>query len=157
MLLLFAEEDEPPRAVVIARDLDGRPERAEGFAQAAADSKRTWPFEVVVGALAEPEVEAWLVAAWDPEDDSERQRLAALCGELHFDPCAKPERLTSKNEADRKDAKRVLAALTATGRDAGARWADAPVERLESRGASCGLTRFVREVRQHLVPVVKRG
>lgn len=154
-LLLFAEEAEPPAAVVIARDLDRRSERAGGFAQAVAAG--SWPFEVVIGALAEPEIEAWLIAAWIPEDDSERKRLAALRGELHFDPCAKPEQLTSKNEADRKDAKRVLAVLTTTGRDALARWEDVPLERLEAHGGACGLARFVREVRERLVPIVERG
>ncbi|WP_437644759.1 hypothetical protein [Sorangium sp. So ce362] len=90
------------------------------------------------------------------EDDSERERLAALRGELHFDPCAKPERLTSKNPADRKDAKRVLTVLTSAGRGADARWADVPVERLEANGVACGLARFVREVQERLVPVVQR-
>jgi hypothetical protein len=156
-LLLFAEEDEPPKAVVIAWDVDRKSERVRGFAQAVADRRRTWPFEVVIGALPEPEIEAWLVAAWVPEDDSERQRLDALRRELHFDPCVQPERLTSKNEADRKDAKRVLAVLTTSGRDADARWADVLAERLEASGAACGLARFVREVREHLVPVVERG
>lgn len=154
-LLLFAEEVEPPVAVVIARDMDGRAERAEGFAQAVVAG--SWPFDVVLGALPEPEIEAWLVAAWVPEDDSERQRLDALRRELHFDPCVQPERLTSKSEADRKDAKRVLAVLTTTGRDADARWADVLVEHLEASGAACGLARFVREVREHLVPLVERG
>lgn len=154
-LVLFAEEAEPPAAVVIARDLDRHSERAEGFAQAVAAG--SWPFEVVLGALPEPEIEAWLIAAWIPEDDSERKRLAALRGELHFDPCTKPEQLTSKNEADRKDAKRVLAVLTTTGRDALARWEDVPLERLEAHGGACGLARFVHEVRERLVPIVERG
>ncbi|WP_437935250.1 hypothetical protein [Sorangium sp. So ce341] len=154
-LLLFAEEDEPPAAVVIARDLDGRAARAEGFAQAVAAG--SWPFDVVIGALPEPEIEAWLIAAWIPEDDPERKRHAALRGELHFDPCAKPEQLTSKNEADRKDAKRVLGVLTTTGRDALARWSDVPLGRLEAHGGACGLARFVREVRERLVPIVERG
>ncbi|XXX74102.1 hypothetical protein WMF30_41290 [Sorangium sp. So ce134] len=155
VLVLFAEEDDPPRAVVIAQDLDDRPERAKGFEQAVAAG--SWPFEVVTGALPEPEIEAWLIAAWIPEDEPERRRLAALRGELGFDPCTKPERLTSKNEADRKDAKRVLGVLTSAGRGADARWADVPVERLETHGAACGLARFVREVRERFVPVVQRG
>ncbi|WP_433928431.1 hypothetical protein AB3662_34245 [Sorangium cellulosum] len=154
-LLLFAEEDEPPAAVVIARDLDGRAERAEGFAQAVAAG--SWPFDVVIGALPVPEIEAWLIAAWMPEDDPERKRHAALRGELHFDPCTKPEQLTSKSEADRKDAKRVLEALTTTGRGALERWADVPLERLEAHGGACGLARFVREVRERLVPIVESG
>ncbi|WP_437950837.1 hypothetical protein WME98_08565 [Sorangium sp. So ce296] len=98
-----------------------------------------------------------LIAAWIPEDDRERKRHAALRGELHFDPCTKPEQLTSKNEADRKDVKRVLAVLTTTGRDALVRWADVPLERLEAHGGACGLARFVRELREHLVPIVERG
>ncbi|AUX35650.1 MULTISPECIES: hypothetical protein [Sorangium] len=83
--------------------------------------------------------------------------VQTLRGELHFDPCTKPEQLTSKNEADRKDAKRVLGVLTSTGRDALARWADVPLERLEAHGGACGLARFVREVRERLVPLVERG
>lgn len=150
-LLLFAEEDEPPKAVVIARDLDGEPDRARGFHQAVEAG--IWPF-VIAGALAQPEIEAWQIAAWDAEDEPERRRLAGLRGELGFDPCAQPERLTSKSQTDPGDAKRILEVLTTTGRDARARWADAPVARLESAGARCGLADFVRDVRDRVVPVV---
>ncbi|WP_159397683.1 hypothetical protein [Sorangium cellulosum] len=155
VLMLFAEEDEPPKAVVIAQDLD-HTERARGFEQAATEKGRMWPF-VVVGALAQPEIEAWLIAVWVPEDDSERQRLAALRSTLGFDPCAEPERLSSTNKESPKDAKEVLEKLTKTGRTATARWADAPIERLESSSEACRLAGFVRDVRKHLVPVVERG
>ncbi|WP_437955700.1 AAA family ATPase [Sorangium sp. So ce119] len=127
----------------------------EGFAQAVAAG--SWPFEVVIGALPEPEIEAWLIAAWVPEEEPERKRHAALRGELHFDPCTKPEQLTSKREADRKDARRILEVLTTTGRGALERWADVPLERLEAHGGACGLARFVREVRERLVPIVESG
>jgi len=153
-LVLFAEEAEPPKAVVIARDVDDDAERRKGFTQ--ADKVTDWPFKVI-GALATPEIEAWLVAAWTPEDRAERERHQELNDELHFDPCAHPERLTSKNESDPKDAKRILDLLTKTGRDAAERWDDAPLDRLESNGAGCGLGQFVRDVKGKLIPVMNDG
>ena len=111
-----------------------------------------WPFRVVCG-LADPEFEAWSVVAATPLGAEEEAAHTAARERLGFDPIAHPERLTSKRETDPRDAKRVLAELCATGRTAEQRWAEAPISGLRSRGASCGLTSFLDEVKESLVPM----
>ncbi len=152
LLLLFAHEEEPPALVVVGRDVDGEPERERGFQQAVSD--REWPF-VVIGALAAPEIEAWLVVAWTPEDDGERTTLALVRQRLGFDPTQAPERLTSKRITDKRDAKRALAELCARGRGGGERWTTMSIDdRLLTSGRACGLTGFIEQVRKGLVPLV---
>lgn len=149
-LLLFAEETVPPAAVVLGRDLDGRDERARGFAQAAGAHR--WPF-VVIPALAQPELEAWEIAACKPEGEDEQAAHAQVRQALGFDPVAYPGRLSSRNQTDRRDAKRVLAELTSAGRSAEERWRRAPLADLHHRGADCGLQDFLEGVERDLLPL----
>ena len=151
ILFLFAEEDVCPEAVVVARDLDDqRDERREGWTEALTD--RTWPFEAI-GALAAPELEAWLVAAWSADDEGDKARQKSTRRRLGFDPTIHAERLTSKNPADKKDAKRVLEELCAEGRSGDARWESVAVDDIARSGRGCGLASFVAELRGRLVPL----
>ena len=148
-LWLFAEESQPPSAVIVARDLDDLPERQLGFTQAATE--RTWPF-TSIGALANPEVEAWYIVAWRPESPQDKAALAAARQRLGFDPTLYPERLSSKREQDKRDAKRALRELCATGRSAEERWADAPLEQLRQAGERCGLSGFIADLERLFPP-----
>lgn len=139
MLFTCLAMDEPrPDIVVVARDIDTT-DRRSGFQQAVAD--REWPFEIV-GALAQPETEAWLVAAWNAESDPERERHARLRAECGFDPVAHSHRLTSTAKT-RRDAKVVLAELTCTGRTGRARFASKSGAELRACGQDNGLAEFV--------------
>lgn len=144
VLSLFADEEERPSAVVVARDMDGDANRFKGWQQAV--EMKFWPF-ICLGALCDPEIEAWLVAAWAPDADDEMRRFLALKRDLAFDPTEYPERLTAKHITDLKDAKRVLGILTQTGRDAESRFVSVSWDDLARRGARCGLSRFLYEVR----------
>ncbi|MEK7867154.1 MAG: hypothetical protein AAB434_10765 [Planctomycetota bacterium] len=151
VFFLFADEDQRPSAVVIARDLDGDAERDRGFVQAVKE--RPYPF-AVVGALAQPEIEAWLVAAWTPENPGEKKLLAEIRRDLGFNPTLRPEKLTSKNATDKKDAKRTLKKLCGAGRSGEDWWADVPLDRLRERGENCGLSVFLVEAEKKVVPLV---
>lgn len=153
LLVLFALESTPPSVVVVARDIDGQDERRAGFEQALGE--RTWPFEVV-GALAAPEIEAWLIAAWTPETAADHAALKEVRAQLGFDPTSSPERLTSGKRTDKKETKRILDLLCATGRSAEERWEDTPLdERLLSAGRRCGLADFVDGIRDKLLPLLR--
>lgn len=138
-------------AVVLARDIDDDPERADGFRQALAV---TWPFPVLV-ALCAPEVEVWYVAGFDPEDAAQHERLASERRQLGFSPPLEPHRLSSRKQHDRKDAKAVLARLCADDHDRRRRCLEAPIEVLYARGHSCGLADFLTDLRTKLVPVLQ--
>lgn len=138
LFVLLADAEETPDIVVVARDVDGT-DRRTGMAQAEAAGN--WPFRIV-GALAQPESEAWLVCMWDPEDAAETARHAGLRQQLGFDPVTRSHELTSTSDSKR-DAKRVLEELTRTGRDGRERFAAASFETMRQRGAENGLAAFV--------------
>src|SRR3954469_5982302 len=107
-LMLFCHADPRPDIVVLARDLDGHPERREGLEQVRDRIK--WPF-VIVAATPEPEIEAWLVSGFVTTDDTERAKLDELRRQLSFEPTTESHRLTSHPNDAPTDAKRVLSQL----------------------------------------------
>lgn len=147
ILMLFAWEGggqaRRPEAVIVARDQDSE-DRRTGFEQAR--DERRWPFKVVA-ALPQPEMEAWLIAAWRPSGGEDVRRLEEVRRRLGFDPVAAPERLTSTGNGP-KDAKQIAEELGVT--EAGLQ--DAPLERL-SGADGCGLAPFVASVRAEIVPL----
>lgn len=149
ILMLFAWEGgrpgSRPDAVIVVRDQDGE-DRRTGFAQAR--DERPWPFRIVA-ALPQPEMEAWLIAAWRPSDEADVQKLEEPERKLGFDPVTTPERLTSTGSGP-KDAKQIAAALDAT--DAG--WDAAPLPRLRD-ATGCGLQAFMEAVESEIVPLFK--
>lgn len=138
---------------VIVRDVDRRPERRAGAEQARQTV--SCPFAVLLG-FCVPEAEGWYLCAFSPEDAAERERLAALTGELGFSPCAEPDRLTSTKTASERDAKKVLDRLCGDDRERRARCLAIPLAELRERGARSGLADFLQELETHAVPAVGR-
>jgi hypothetical protein len=132
--------------LVVARDLDRR-ERRLGFAQGRPENL---PFEVV-GALAEPEFEAWLIAAWSPGSEAELERHRNLRKQLGFDPITQSEQLTSTS-GSKRDAKVVLQALAGTAEAGEERWRTIPVADLAAVGERNGMQQFLLDLR----PVLRR-
>lgn len=134
--------------VVIARDTDGDPERLQGFEQAAAEGD--WGF-VPVGAIAHPELEAWLLAAFVPETPDEQAKLAEVRRSLGFDPTLSAAGLKSGRETAKRDAKRILALLIPHD-DAHERLLAQPLDQLRARGGPSGLTAYLDTLRAALSP-----
>lgn len=135
--------------LVVARDVDST-DRRVGFEQARAELG-TGPFEIV-GALAQPEAEAWLVCAWLPAGEAEESAHQAVRRDLGFDPIARSHELASTSDASRKDAKKVLDQLAGSAAHAEERFHLRPLAELEQVGAANGLASFLRELR----PVLRR-
>ena len=139
--------DEPIDAVVLLWDTDEqRRDRPEGV-KAARDEARRWaPFQIVCG-FPDPEREAWVLAGFDPRDDTERQRLEELHRDLGFSPVYRAVRLRDKDSGALRDIKRVLAILTGDDPDREARcWIDPSLATLRARGADTGLSAFLDEL-----------
>jgi hypothetical protein len=146
--------DVSPTAVLLIRDSDGD---HDGWLASLEAARRDFHareqsprFMVVIG-VAHPEREAWVLASFEPRTPEERSRLDELRAELGFNPCEQGERLTSKREVHKRDAKRVLARLTSGDRDrelAGFR--ETALETLSARGERIGLCAFLGEVRERL-------
>lgn len=150
-LMLLCHCEPLPDVVVLARDLDGYPERREGIDQVVANLP--WPFKIAVAAP-QPEIEAWFVSGFVPADPTEQAQLAALCSELSFDPTLRSERLTSHPNDAPTDAKRVLSRLCGAAAERRGRCLDDRAL-LHRRGAANGLSAFLGEVDAHIVPALR--
>ena len=152
-LLLLASSEHPPVAVLLVRDSDGDSRRRDGLAQ-ARDDKR-WPFPVVIG-LAEPKRECWVLAGFGPKSPEETARLEASERRLSFHPIRDAHRLDAREHGAKNDAKRALAELTQGDSERErACLEQTPLAVLEERGKDTGLTEYLEEVRERLVPVLR--
>ncbi|MFY9823028.1 MAG: hypothetical protein WAM82_16720 [Thermoanaerobaculia bacterium] len=153
-LLLLTGARRRPDAVILSRDTDGREARRQGLSQARDASP--WPFEVVL-AVAHTKMECWVLAGFDPESAAEEAALAELKRELGFDPRVHAEGLTAAEPRALRNAKRILERLIARNRDREeACWISSDLETLRNRGSLSGLTDYLDEIRDRLVPLFKR-
>ena len=134
----------PINAVVVLWDADQqRGERPEGVAAARDEARRWAPFQIVCG-FPDPEREAWVLAGFDPCNDTERQRLDELRRDLGFSPVDHAVRLRDKNAGSLRDIKRVLRVLTGADRAREEQcWSEPPLATLRTRGAATGLAGFL--------------
>ena len=150
-LLLFVNSEPKPQAVMLIRDSDADDRRRIGLEQARSESP--WPFEVVIG-VAEPKRECWVIAGFNAREN-EVEALRAVEQRLSFHPVRDAHRLTAREHGAKNDAKKALDELTSGNPEREHECLrDTPLETLQSRGEHVGLTQFLAEVRERLVPVV---
>ena len=138
-------------AAFIVRDSDGIESRREDIERGVAD----WAAFPVVLAIPHPEVEAWSICGFFPATEPERNRVAAVCADIHFDPTTQSDCLVSTTDDSPKDAKRVLDRLTDGDAHRAGECLRAPtLDHLRARGTRNGLTRFLRELRARVVPLI---
>jgi hypothetical protein len=148
VLLLFCHTNPRPEIVVLARDLDGDPDRRAGIEQVR--NGLPWPF-AIVAAAPEPEIEGWLVSGFLPKDEHEQARLEEVRRELSFDPTLQSHRLTAHPNAAPTDAKRVLSRLCEDDRER--EHACLTRDVLHQRGDRNGARSFLEEIDQHVLPI----
>lgn len=147
VIALMREEGEPT-VLILARDID-HTNRRTGFSQALEETGPSrLPCRVVL-ALAQPEVEAWLVCVWKPEDRAGQVAHEALRQSLGFDPVALSHELTSTSSSKR-DAKAVMGHLAAVGPSPRERFLAMKCEDLLNHGEDNGLAQFVHSLRSAL-------
>jgi len=152
ILTLLQARGDVPDAVILSRDLDQSPERLAGLQQ--AKSLPGWTF-VVLLAAADPKLEAWLLAAFQPATREEENRIDSLKQELGFDPRTEAFLLSASLETAKRSAKRVLAALSGDDASRGhAGLTDTPLDILRERGAVTGLRAFLDDVENDLLPLL---
>jgi hypothetical protein len=154
LALLDQVGERPLDGIVLIRDSENKPERWDGFEQARSTVKL--PLPVIIG-VAHSKRECWVLVGYVPADDAECERLKELREELSFDPCLEPTRLNDRGEGEPRSAKRVLRHLTEGNREREAAcWLSTALEVLRERGEDCGLTAYLIEVEQLLVPLFTR-
>jgi hypothetical protein len=150
-LLLLMMAGKAPDAVMLIRDSDGDSRRRIGLQQARDD--RPWPFQVIIG-VADPKRECWVLAGFEAKPHEE-EALRKSEQRLSFHPVRDAHRLTASEHGAKNDAKRALEELTSGNTEREREClSDTPLDVLKARGASVGLTQFLDEVRERLVPVV---
>lgn len=154
LLLKKYHQDTPLQSVLLIRDDDRDLRRREGLEQAREADKSGLRDRIVIG-LAHCKRESWVLAGFDPGNDSEEARLAALRTELGFDPRTSSHDLTAGGKDDKRSAKRVLGELTEgdVKREACC-WEETDLATLRSRGGDNGLTDYLDQVRERLVPAI---
>lgn len=147
-------EGEPVDAVLLIRDMDDQPERSAGLRQARDEVAVTEPSMPVVVGAANPELEAWILAGFEPSSDAERERFASVRSELGFDPRSRAAELTAKHDDDKRSSKRVLKALTKEDMERRERcYRTTPLAVLAERGEATGLRAFLDEVASEILPL----
>jgi len=151
-LWLLHDSEHPPDAIVLLRDSDGDPHRRRGLEQARRSTSFRTP--IVIG-VADRNRECWVLAGFEPLDETEKNRLTEIEQEIGFDPRVVAHRLTGSRRSPKKDAKRVLAQLTGGDRDREAECCTGTdLSILEERGEKTGLVDYLAEIRTKLVPSV---
>ncbi len=148
VLRLIQLEHADVGAVLLIRDSDGRADRRNGLEQAR--TLDAWSFAVIIG-LAEAKREAWLLAAFEPAGDAEKQVLAELRQELGFDPRMESHALTAKQDDAKRSAKRVWAKLSPGGDESCIE--TTPLDTLHERGRENGLAAYLGDVKFRLGPI----
>ena len=146
-------------AVIFIRDLDNQPDRRIGLEQARTEGEeRTFPVVVAIG-TANCKREAWVLNGFRPSDTVERASLAEFQKMLTFDPTTESHRLreTTFQQPDRtRNAKVVLDELTKSdSRREESCWLETSLALLKERGIHSGLTDYMTEVEERLVPLLR--
>ncbi len=142
------------KAVILIRDMDQQPEeRADSLAQARGEIPAN--SLTIVLALPRAKREAWVLNGFDPKYDGEHGALAEVRENLGFDPRIHAERLDTMERGAKRDAKRVLKCLIGDDREREAScWRQTSWVVLRERGVGSGLTQFLADVKERLVPLV---
>jgi hypothetical protein len=147
--LLLLEKTRPrPAAVLLIRDSDNQERRRKGLEQAR--SAEPWRFPVIIG-VASPEREAWIVAGFEAKTRDEERRLQELTKRLSFHPVLEAHRLSTGD----RDSKAVLEELS-RGDKVRERECleETPLAVLRERGTSIGLSDYLKEISERLVPIL---
>jgi len=156
--LLQRKHNREIRAVLFIRDLDNQPERRDGIEQARSEHIEQKPqLEIIIG-IANRMREAWVLNGFVPLELGEQQILQEIITQLTFDPCKESHKLRSNSweDPDRiRNPKVVLDRLTNGNRLREQKcWEETNLDTLRQRGYDTGLTVYLQEIEQRLIPII---
>jgi hypothetical protein len=157
-LVGFLQKTRPIKAVILIRDLDNQPERKEGMEQARSEHiDRKTKLAIIIG-TADRMREAWVLNGFVPSNQEEAQILKEITTELTFNPCEESDRLRSNSltEPDRiRNPKIVVQKLTGGKMEREQQcWEDTDLEILRKKGVQTGLTAYIDEIEERLIPII---
>jgi hypothetical protein len=157
-LVRFIQKTRQIKAVLLIRDLDNQPQRREGIEQARSEQIERQPkLEIIIG-TADRMREAWVLNGFIPSNQQEKQILQEITTELTFNPCEESHRLRSNSltEPDRiRNPKVVVEKLTGGKMEREKQcWEETPLEYLREKGDRTGLTAYIKEIEERLIPII---
>jgi hypothetical protein len=146
------------KAVLLIRDLDNQPQRREGIDQARSEHIDRQPkLEIIIGTPNKMR-EAWVLNGFIPSSQEEKQILKEITTQLTFNPCEESHRLRSNSltEPDRlRNPKVVVEKLTGGRMEREQQcWEETPLEYLRKNGVHTGLTAYIDEIEERLIPII---
>ena len=154
VLQMCAAMEPRPDAVILFRDLDDQPKERRRSIEKAKEESPVRNVEIVL-ALAETEREAWILNGFEPRTKQERSTLAALRKDLGFSPLEQAHKLDATSPGAKRDAKRVLKALTRGDAEREEEcWAKTDWKLLRERGKATGLHAFLEDAKKLLLPLI---
>lgn len=152
------QKQRPIRAVLLIRDIDNKQERRAGLEQARADHENSSPeLEIVIG-TADRNREAWVLNGFVTQNEQEQSILRDYQEQLMFDPCREAERLraTSREMPERvRNVKIAVEELTCSDKEREAMcWRETDLNILRERGVKTGLTAYLEEIEERLLPLL---
>lgn len=140
--------------ILLIRDSDGDTERIKTLKLVQEQFAEI--YTIAIG-MANPKREAWVLNGFVPKDDSEWALLSEIKNRNTFDPTIEAHRLreTLKQEPQKwRNAKVVLDYLM-INRFEQECWEEPELGFLRERGRETGLTAYLGEVAERLVPIVR--
>lgn len=136
--------------VILVRDQD-REETDRRRAFEEARRVEEWEDRAVIG-VPIPEIEAWVLVGFDPQNGDETRRLAEERTRLGFDPTRNPEDLNPGRDHDqdgqpiKKAIKPILERLTGGDPERQDACVRTLIDQPRARGEGCGLTAFLDDL-----------
>ncbi|MEG4321526.1 MULTISPECIES: hypothetical protein [unclassified Microcoleus] len=158
-LVRFIQKTRNIKAILFIRDLDNQPERREGIEQARSEHIDRQPKLAIIIGTADRMREAWVLNGFIPSNQEEKQILQNIATELTFNPCEESHRLRSNSltEPDRiRNPKVVVEKLTGGKMERERQcWEDTELENLRKKGVQTGLTAYICEIEERLIPIIR--
>jgi len=146
------------KAVIFMRDLDSQPERREHIEQARLEQIDPQPKLAIIIGTPDRMREAWVLNGFIPSNQQEKQILQEITTQLTFNPCEESHRLRSNSftEPDRlRNPKVVVEKLTGGRMEREQQcWEETPLEYLREKGVDTGLTAYINEIEERLIPII---
>jgi hypothetical protein len=158
-LVSYLQKTRNIKALLLIRDLDNQRERRQGIEQARSEHINRPPkLEIVIG-TADRMREAWVLNGFIPSNKDEEQILKEITTQLTFNPCEESHRLRSNSltEPDRlRNPKVVVEKLTGGRMEREQQcWEETSLEYLREKGDRTGLTAYIDEIEERLIPIIE--
>jgi hypothetical protein len=147
------------KAVIFMRDLDSQPERREHIEQARSEHIDRQPKLAIIIGTPDRMREAWVLNGFIPSNKEEERILQEITTELTFNPCEESHRLRSNSWEERdhrlRNPKVVVEKLTGGRMEREQQcWEETSLEYLREKGDRTGLTAYIDEIEERLIPII---